>query len=59
MKEAYEKSLQMIKESKTYLTKKQYSKLAKKYNLLNVVSLEFMSKKTFHNIIKDIVEEVA
>lgn len=59
MKEAYEKSLQMIKESRTYLTKKQYSKLAKKYNLLNVVSLEFMSKKTFHNIIKDIVEEVA
>ena len=59
MKEAYEKSLQMIKESRTYLSKKQYSKLAKKYNLLNVVSLEFMSKKTFHNIIKDIVEEVA
>ena len=42
MKEAYEKSLQMIKESGTYITKKQYSKLAKKYNLLNVVSLEFM-----------------
>ena len=36
MNEAYEKSLQIIKESNKKLTKKEYTKLAKQYNLLNV-----------------------
>ena len=54
-KEAYEKSLQMIKEFKI-TNLKEYTKLAKEENLLNPVSLEYISRKEFNNLIKDIRE---
>ena len=59
MNEAYEKSLQIIKESNEKLTKKEYTKLAKKYNLLNVVSLEYISRKSFERLVKELIREVA
>lgn len=52
-KEAYEKSLQMIKE-KNINNIKEYTKLAKEENLLNPVSLEYISRKEFNNLIKDV-----
>lgn len=54
-KEAYKKSLQMIKEFKI-TNLKEYTKLAKEENLLNPVSLEYISRKEFNNLIKDIRE---
>lgn len=57
MKEAYNKSLQMIKESKIK-TLKQYTKLAKKYNLLSATSLEYISRKEFNNLIRELKEVV-
>lgn len=59
MNEAYEKSLQIIKESNEKLTKKEYTKLAKQYNLLNVVSLEYISRKSFEQLVKELRREVA
>lgn len=56
-KEAYKKSLQMIKE-KRIKNIKQYNKLAKENNLLSATSLEYISRKEFNNLIKEI-EEVA
>lgn len=50
MKETYEKSLQMIKEHNIN-DLKEYTKLAKKENLLNPVSLEYISRKEFNNLI--------
>ena len=49
MKQYYEKSLQMIKENKI-TNLKQYTKLAKKYNLLSATSLEYISRKDFDNL---------
>ena len=57
MEEAYKKSLQMIKE-KRIKSLKQYNKLAKENNLLSATSLEYISRKEFNNLIKEI-EEVA
>lgn len=54
-KEAYQKSLQMIKEN-NIKDVKEYTKLAKEENLLNPVSLEYISRKEFNNLIKDIRE---
>ena len=54
-KEAYKKSLQMIKEN-NIKDVKEYTKLAKEENLLNPVSLEYISRKEFNNLIKDIRE---
>ena len=51
MKEAYEKSLQMIKEFKI-TNLKEYTKLAKKENLLSATSLEYISRKEFNNLVK-------
>ena len=51
-KEAYEKSLQMIKE-KDVKDIKEYTKLAKEENLLNPVSLEYISRKEFNNLLKE------
>ena len=53
MKEAYKKSLQMIKE-KNINDLKEYTKLAKKENLLNPVSLEYISRKSFDNLVKEV-----
>ena len=55
MKEAYKKSLQMIKEN-NIKDIKEYTKLAKKENLLNPVSLEYISRKEFNNLIEEIRE---
>lgn len=51
MKDYYEKSIQMIKSLNTNLTKEQYNKLAKKYNLLCSESLEYISRKNFDELI--------
>ena len=59
MNEAYEKSLQIIKESNEKLTKKEYTKLAKQCNLLNVVSLEYISRKSFEQLVKELIREGA
>ena len=53
-KEAYEKSLRMIKE-KNITNLKDYTKLAKKENLLNATSLEYISRKEFSNLIKEVI----
>ena len=58
MKEAYNKSLQMIKEQNRILTVKEYTKLAKKYNLLSATSLEYISRKEFDNLIRELKEVV-
>ena len=52
-KEAYEKSLQMMKD-KNIKNLKEYTKLAKKENLLSATSLEYISRKEFNNLIKDV-----
>ena len=54
MKSAYEKSLQKIKEKKI-TNLKDYNKLAKKENLLNAISLEYISRKEFNNLIEEVV----
>ena len=51
MKEAYEKSLRMIKE-KSITNLKDYTKLAKKEKLLSFSSLEYISGMEFGNLIK-------
>ena len=51
MKEAYLKSLQMIKENNIN-DLKEYTKLAKKENLLSATSLEYISRKEFNNLIE-------
>ena len=54
-KEAYKKSLQMIKEN-NITNIKDYIDLAKRENLLNPVSLEYISRKDFNNLIKEVKE---
>ena len=53
MKKDYLKSLQMDKRKNT-TNIKEYTKLAKEENLLNPVSLEYISRKEFNNLIKDV-----
>lgn len=55
MKEAYEKSLRMIKEN-NITNIKDYTILAKKENLLSATSLEYISRKEFNNLIEEIRE---
>ena len=55
MEEAYKKSLQMIKEN-NIKNIKEYTKLAKEKNLLNPVSLEYISRKSFDNLVKEVRE---
>ena len=52
MKSAYEKSLQMIKEN-NITNIKDYTKLAKEENLLSAPSLEYISRKEFNNLLKE------
>lgn len=52
-KEAYEKSLRMIKEFKI-TNLKDYTTLAKEKNLLSATSLEYISRKEFNNLIKEV-----
>lgn len=57
MDKAYEKSLQMIKYLGIRLTRKQYTELAKRFNLLSIQSLQFMSKKSYESIMRAILKE--
>lgn len=54
-KEAYEKSLRMIKQN-NITNIKEYTMLAKKENLLNATSLEYISRKEFNNLLEEIRE---
>ena len=56
-KEAYEKSLRMMKENKIKDIK-EYTALAKKENLLSATSLEYISRKEFNNLIEEIREGI-
>lgn len=58
MYEAYIKSLQMIKKYKI-TNKKEYAKLVKEHNLLNIVSLEYISGKNFKDILKTKSKKIA
>lgn len=58
MKEACIKSLQMI-EQYQITNKKDYAKLVKEYNLLNVITLEYIFGTSFKNIVKIVLENVA
>ena len=42
---------------KIRLTRKQYTELAKRFNLLSIQSLQFMSKKSYESIITSILKE--
>lgn len=57
MNEAYNNSLLMIKNLGIRLTRKQYTELAKRFNLLSIQSLQFMSKKSYESIMKEIQRE--
>lgn len=57
MNEAYNNSLLMIKILGIRLTRKQYTELAKRFNLLSIQSLQFMSKKSYESIMKEIQRE--
>lgn len=57
MKKAYEKSLQMMKD-KRISNLKDYTRLAKKENLLSAVSLEYISRKEFNNLLKEVREGI-
>lgn len=57
MNEAYNNSLLMIRLLGIRLTRKQYTELAKRFNLLSIQSLQFMSKKSYESIMKEIQRE--
>ena len=57
MNEAYNKSLLMIKNLRIRLTRKQYTELAKRFNLLSIQSLQFMSKRSYESIMRAILKE--
>lgn len=57
MNEAYNKSLQMMKYLGIRLTRKQYTELAKRFNLLSIQSLQYMSKRSYESIMKEIQRE--
>ena len=57
MNEAYNNSLLMIKNLGIRLTRKQYTELAKRFNLLSIQSLQFMSKKSYESIMREIQRE--
>lgn len=57
MNEAYNNSLQMMKYLGIRLTRKQYTELAKRFNLLSIQSLQFMSKKSYESIMRAILKE--
>lgn len=57
MNEAYNNSLLMIKILGIKLTRKQYTELAKRFNLLSIQSLQFMSKRSYESIMKEIQRE--
>lgn len=56
MNEAYNKSLQMMKYLKIRLTRKQYTELAKRFNLLSIQSLQYISKRSYESILTEILK---
>ena len=52
IKEAYLKSLRMMKKNDVKDIK-EYTALAKKENLLSATSLEYISRKEFNNLLKE------
>lgn len=54
MKQAYERSIQMIK-NKKISNLKDYTKIAKEENLLTATSLEYISRKEFYNLLKELI----
>lgn len=58
MYEAYIKSLQMIKQY-NITSRKEYTKLVEQHNLLNIVTLEYISGRNFSNIVKTLSEKIA
>lgn len=59
MNEAYNKSLQMMKYLKIRLTRKQYTELAKRFNLLSIQSLQYISRRSYESILTEILKETA
>lgn len=59
MNEAYNNSLQMMKYLGIRLTRKQYTELAKRFNLLSIQSLQYMSQRSYESILTEILKEVA
>ena len=57
MDKAYENSLLMIKILGIKLTRKQYTELAKRFNLLSIQSLQFMSKRSYESIMRAILKD--
>lgn len=57
MEKAYNNSLLMMKILGIRLTRKQYTELAKRFNLLSIQSLQFMSNKSYESIMKGIQKE--
>ena len=55
MKKAYEESIQIIKKEKIS-NLKDYTKIAKEKNLLSAVSLEYISRREFNNLLRDILK---
>lgn len=59
MNEAYNNSLLMIKLLGIKLTRKQYTELAKRFNLLSIQSIQFIAKRSYESIMKEIQKENA
>ena len=57
MEKAYNNSLLMLKILGIRLTRKQYTELAKRFNLLSIQSLQFMLNKSYESIMKEIQKE--
>lgn len=57
MNEAYNKSLQMMKYLGIRLTRKQYTELAKRFNLLSIQSLQYIAQKSYESIITSVLKE--
>lgn len=55
MKEAYNKSLQMIKLLGIEVSKEQYNKLAEKFDLLSSESMSYISQKEFEELVREVV----
>lgn len=54
MQEAYEKAIQKIRELKEILTEKEWNTIAKKENLLSSTSLEYISRRDFYTLQKEV-----
>lgn len=55
MEVQYKKSLQMIKLLGIELSKEQYNKLAKRFDLLSSESMSYISQKEFEELVKEVV----